>query len=150
MPDPHTTLTLRTKQPTHNNTMIEQHLIDLTEAIKANTAAINAILANSGPAPADTTPEAPAPAETKAKVKKESPAAPAPAPAPTPEPEAPAEKVVTHDELAAAIRLRLKEGESFKSQFSALRVEYNVASITELTDSNRGGFLARINAIETL
>lgn len=137
--------------------MIEQHLIELTEAIKANTANLTTILERTG---ANQTPAAtPAPAAKPAKVKAE---APAPVVAPkvepveievTPEPEAEPEAeipVVTYEALADIVRGRLKEGEGFKSQFKALREEFKVGSITELTDENRGTFLDRINAIEAL
>lgn len=130
--------------------MIEQRIIELTEAVKANTSAILAVLAKAGTTPA------PAAEDKPAKAKKETPApektveAKAEPEAKPVKEETPALPVVSHDELANAIRARLKEGDSFKSQFAALRVEFNVSSITELTDDNRGTFLERVNAIEAL
>ena len=143
---------------------LESVIADLAEAIKANTAVTAQLLAGRV---ADETPEA---KPVKAKAKEITPPTPTPVakPAPTPTPlavvepvaDAPdpdldgpteaveAEVVVTDADLRAAIQPRLASGGAkFKEQFRNLRAEYGIAGISELTDANRGDFLAAIQAL---
>ena len=155
--------------------MLESVLAELVEAIKANTAVTAQLLA--GRVTADTTPTEAKPAKAKAKevappaaATPEAKPAAKPAAAPLtvvdPEPEAQPEAdtpdpdldgptevvetevVVTDADLRAAIQPKLASGGlRFKEEFRALRAEYGIAGISELTDANRGEFLTRIQAL---
>lgn len=150
--------------------MLESVLADLVEAIKANTAVTAQLLAGRT-VTADPAEAKPAKAEPKVKAKEVTPPAAAAKPAPLavvePEPDIPnpvldtpdpdldgpteveTEVVVTDADLRAAIQPRLaaKDSVRFKEGFRQLRADYGIAGISELTDANRGAFLAAIQAL---
>lgn len=150
---------------------LESAITDLAEAIKANTVVTSQLLAgraNAAVAPTQAPVQAEAPQPKNAtpppaaKPKPAPAPEPEPAPEPTPEPEpvdtpdpdldGPVEvetvTVVTDADLRAAIQPKLAAGgQAFKMKFKALREEYCIAGISELTDDNRGEFLKRIEAL---
>lgn len=151
-----TTTTRHTK-----NMNIEEAIIQLTAAMRENTAAVREILAVATSNVASTAvPTEEKPAKVK-KVKAEKIAVlpdpepveeptPEPVEVPTPEPTAEPTKELSHDEKLAALKETVKgkffENEGNRVKFSDLREKYKVENIKGLTAENIDAFIAEVES----